>query len=65
VSRKTDALAREVYDNGFAQAGHVVGQRSAQGGRKDIHLAFRKASAQKLHDRMAAHKIANPHVGND
>jgi hypothetical protein len=59
------ALARKVDDDGLPQFGHVVGERRAERGREDVHGAGRKSGFQKLHDRVAAHEVADPHVRDD
>ena len=63
---KAEALARQVDDDGLPHAGHVIGQRRAQGGGQHVDRAIGKSLPRSsLHHRMAAHEIADPHIGDD
>ena len=57
--------ARQVPDDAGAHARHVIDQRGAQGGGQEVDGPVRPALLQHPHDRVAAHEIADPHIGND
>ena len=57
--------ARQVDHDRLAQFGHVVGQRGAQCRREHVHRARGKSRFQQLHDAVAAHEVADPHVRHE
>src|SRR6185312_10374496 len=54
--------ARNIVDDRFANPRHVIGHRGAKRGADNVDRPVRKALLQHLHDRMAAHEVADPDV---
>ncbi len=59
------AIARQVADDPFAHARHVVEQRRGRFGGEQVDRAVGFARLDEPHDRMATHEVAEPHVRDD
>ena len=57
--------ARQVPDDAGAHARHIIDQRRAQGGGQQVDRPVGPALLQHPHHAMAAHEVADPHIGND
>ena len=65
MERPGEALARQVEHDPLAHAGHVVEERRDHGGGQHVDRPVREALLEEPHHRVAAHEIADPHVGHD
>ena len=65
VERQGEALARQVEHDAVADAGHVVEEGRHHGRGQHVDRAAREPLIEEADHAVAAHEIADPHIGHD